>query len=239
MCCLYCSAFIVVLFIFPFNITKGQSPDTANKSSFLSVKNYFKNEIKEDTHLYTGKEYYKYEAGITGFPFFVTNQMRTGDIFYEGTLYKDVPVLYDIVRQVLVINKYLQETRIQLLTEKIKYFIIDGHRFEIISPVEGEVGNKGLYDVAFTGKVSVLVKRVKSIKSGQRAEDPNLFREEDEYYLKKGKSVYNVSNKKDVLQAFDDKKDIVKIFIRKNNLKFKKDIEKDLITTAAYYSTLN
>jgi len=239
--CLSCSTIIVVLFVFPFQIIKGQSSVTAEESSFLSAKTYFKNEVRENTHLYTGKEYYKYESGITGFPFFETNQMQNGDVFYDGNLYKNVPLLYDIVRQAVVINQYHQETRIQLLTEKIDYFILNGHRFETISPAEGEVGNisKGLFDVAFTGKASVLVKRVKSIRKGLRAEDPYSFKEEDEYYLKKGKSVYNASDKKAVLQVFDDKKDLVNTFIRKNNLKFKKDKEKDLIMTAAYYSTLN
>ena len=150
-------------------------------------------------------------------------------------------MLYDIVRQVVVINQYQQDKRIQLLTEKVEYFIFNGHRFEIISQTGEEAvsTSKGLYDIAFTGKASVLVKRIKSIRKGLRAEDPNSFKEEDEYYLKKGKSLYNVSDKKSVLDVFNDKKDLVKTFTRKNNLKFKKDIEKDLITAAAYYSTLN
>ena len=41
------------------------------------------------------------------------------------------------------------------------------------------------------------------------------------------------------LQAFSDKKDFVKAFIRKNKFRFKKNIEKELIMTAEYYSTLN
>ena len=237
--CLCCFS-PVLLFIFPFNILKGQSSITSADSSLLSAKAFFQKEIKEDAHLYTGKEYYKYEPGIKGFPFLETDQMQPGDIFYDGNLYKNVPMLYDIVRQAVVINQYQQDVRIQLLTEKIKYFIFNGHRFEIVSQAE-EAGNisKGLYDIAFAGKASVLVKRVKSIKKGLHAEDPYSFKEEDEYYLKKGKTLYNVSDKKSVLEVFDDKKDLVKTFTRKNNLKFKKDIEKDLITTAAYYSTLN
>lgn len=239
--CLCCSIFTVALFVFPFKITKGQSSITADEPSFLSAKLYFQNEIKENADLFTGKEYYKYESGIKGFPFFMTELMQNADIFYEGTLYKNVPLLYDIVRQVVVIKQYQQETRIQLLGEKIKYFILGGHRFETTPPAEGEGDDisEGLYDAAFTGKASVLIKRVKYVKKGLHAEDPYSFSEEDELYVKKGKSVYNVSNKKAVMQAFDDKKDLVKTFVRKNNLKFKKNIEKDLIMTAAYYSTLN
>lgn len=238
--CLCCFTYVLLL-IFPFKIIKGQPSITSAESSLLNTKNFFQNEIKEYAHLYTGKEYFKYESGIKGFPFFETDQMQTGDIFYDENLYTNVPMLYDIVRQAVVINQYQQEARIQLLTEKIKYFVLNGHRFEVISQAEGEADkiSKGLFDVAFIGKASVLIKRIKSIKKGLRAEDPYSFKQEDEYYLKKGRSLYNISDKKAALEVLSDKKDLVRTFIRKNNLKFKKDIEKDLITTAAYYSTLN
>lgn len=239
--CLFCSTFVVALFIFPFNIITGQSSITAAGSSLLSAKAYFQNEIKDNMHLFTGKKYYKYEPGLQGFPFFETNQMQSADIFYDGNLYKNIPLLFDIVRQLAVINQYQQETRIQLLTEKIEYFTLNGHRFENISFDKGGVNsvNKGLFDIVFTGKASVLVKRIKNIKKGFRAEDPYSFSEEDEYFVKKEKGLFNAGNKKAVMLAFDDKKDFVRIFIKKNNLKFKKSIEKDLIMTAAYYSTLN
>jgi hypothetical protein len=227
---------LAIFFICPFAI-KAQSTSTDTSTAIISIKTYFQNEIREDAHLYSGKEYSKYEPGIKGFPFFKNDEMLNGEILYDGNVYKDVPMLFDIVRQQVVINTYNQETRIQLLTEKIKYFTLNGHRFETVSQAEGKDDNisKGLYDVVYTGKASMLVKRFKKIKKGLRAEDPYTFTEEDEFFIRNGKNLYGISGKNAVMQALDDKKDLVKTCIRKNKLRFKKNIEKDLITVATYY----
>ncbi|HEY5406340.1 MAG TPA: hypothetical protein VIJ92_04595 [Ginsengibacter sp.] len=236
------AALILFFLAFPFKKIVAQTfvvqsmPD-----SFISVKAFFKNEIKENALLYTGKEFIKYSVNIKGHPFFETDQMQTGSVFYDGTLYENVPLLYDIVAQEIIINRYNSDERIKLLNEKIKYFIFDGHRFENIFSVEGrnESISNTFYDIMFTGKASVLVKRIKHIKNGLRAEDPTLFVEEDELYVRNGNNLYAIDGKNSILQAFSDKKDLVKTFIRKNKFRFKKNIEKELILTTEYYSTLN
>src|SRR5665811_375840 len=200
-----------------------------------------RNQIQEDAQLYTGKEFIKYSVNIKGYPFFETDQMQTASIFYDGTLYENVPLLYDVVAQEIVINRYNSDERIRLLNEKIKYFIFDGHRFENIFSVEGRDENVTniFYDIMFTGKASVLVKRIKHIKSAIRAEDPTSFVEEDELYVRNGNNLYAIDGKNSTLQAFGDKKNEVKNFIKKNKFRFKKNMEKELVMTAEYYSTLN
>ena len=78
---------------------------------------------------------------------------------------------------------------IKLLNEKIKYFTFDGHRFENIFSSEGRDGNitNTFYDIMFNGKACVLVKRIKHIKNGIKAEDPTSFVEQDELYVRNGK----------------------------------------------------
>lgn len=236
------AAFIFLVLVFPSNKLVAQnSVDQSVPDSFISAKAFFQNQIKENAQLYTGKEFIKYSLNIKGHPFFETDQMQTGSIFYDGTLYENIPLLYDIVAQELVINRYNSDERIWLLNEKIKYFIFDGHRIENIFSVEGKSENitNTFYDIMSTGKASVLVKRIKHIKSGIRAEDPTSFVEEDELYVRNGNNLYAIDGKSSILQTFSDKKDQVKTFIRKNKFRFKKNMEKELVMTAEYYSTLN
>ena len=66
---------------------------TSAAEQSVSLKNsiaYFQNEIGEDAHLYTGKEYFSYEKGIKGHPFFESPQMQNSDIFYDGILYTNI-----------------------------------------------------------------------------------------------------------------------------------------------------
>ena len=235
-------SFILLTIIFPSNKTVAQtSGNQSQPDSFITAKAYFQNETGEDAHLYTGKEFINYSVNIKGHPFFETDQMQNGDIFYDGTLYENILMLYDIAAQEVIINRYKQDERIRLLNEKIKYFTFDGHRFENIFSVEGKDENitNTFFDIMYNGKAGILVKRIKRIKNGIKAEDPTSFVEEDELYVRNGKNLYAIDGRNSTLQAFSDKKDPIKTFIRKNKLKFKKNIEKDLIMTAEYYSTLN
>jgi hypothetical protein len=240
--CRFVPALILLAIIFPFYKTAAQTSAIQSvPDSFINARAFFQNEIKEDVHLYTGKEFIKYSVNIRGHPFFETDQMQNGTIFYDGTLYENVPLLYDIVSQEIVINRYNSDERMKLLNEKIKYFTFDGYRFENIFSVEGKDENVSstIYEIMSEGRAGVLAKRIKRIKNGLKAEDPTSFVEEDELYIRNGKNLYAIDNKNSILQAFSDKKDFVKIFIRKNKFRFKKNIEKELIMTAEYYSTLN
>jgi hypothetical protein len=238
-----CCSFISVLLLSVFTLAKtsAQTSIPVDQSPEKNVIEYFQKEMGENAHLYTGKEYTGYSNGIKGFAFFLTDQMQSGDIFYDGTLYSNIPLLFDIVRQEVVINRYNQEARIKLLNEKLQYFTFSGHRFENIALSAGKDESLGndIYDVVFNGKASVFVKRIKRIKNPIRAEDPPVFVEEDVYYIRNGSNLYAVDSKNSLTGAMSDKKDLVKNYIRKNKFRFKRNIENDLISVAAYYSTLN
>jgi hypothetical protein len=239
--CIVPAAFIFLVLVFPVNKIAAQTLVFQNvPDSFTNARAFFQNQVKENAHLYTGKEFINYSVNIKGYPFFETDQMQTGSVFYDGTLYENIPLLYDIVAQEVIINRYNSDERIRLLNEKIKYFIFDGHRFENIFSAEGRGENitNTFYDIMSTGKASVLVKRIKHIKNGIRAEDPTSFVEEDELYVRNGNNLYAIDGKSSALQAFGDKRDMIKIFIRKNKFRFKKNMEKELALTAEYYSTL-
>ena len=214
-CCLFNG--IMLISLFAFNNIKGQTSAAEQSVSLKNSIAYFQNEIGEDAHLYTGKEYFAYEKGIKGHPFFESPQMQNSDIFYDGTLYTNIPLLFDIVRQEIVINRYNQNVRIKLLNEKVKYFTLAGHRFENITLAEGKDENisNGIYDIVFDNKTRVLVKRFKRIKNPIKAEDPPVFVEEDAFYLQNGDRFYPVENRSSLLSALSDKREYIKIYIPK------------------------
>ncbi|MEO7393574.1 MAG: hypothetical protein ABIU11_01450 [Chitinophagaceae bacterium] len=236
--CLYFLSFIGLLFTF--NKTAGQTSSLSNSASYNNVRSYYQNEIAENAYLFTGKEYTKYTSGIQGTPFFNSAEMQNCELFYDGTLYQDVPLLFDLVRQEIVINRYDDNTRIKLLNEKIKYFKIAGHRFDniILSEGSNEDVSNGFYDIVFEGKASVLVSRVKKVEMTLNPEDPPKFAERDKIFIRNENQFYLVNNINSILNALKDKKDLIRTFIRKNKFRFKKNIEEELGMTAAYYETL-
>ena len=204
---------------------------------------YFASELKADAHLYTGKEFVPYASNIKGDPFFEPSAMQNQqfEVFYDGTLYKDLPLRYDVVSQGIITQRYGSGEELLLLNEKIKYFILSGHRFENVFSILGKDGavTNTFFEILNEGTATVMAKRIKHIKSGLRTEDPTHFVEEDQFFIREQNNLYPVDGKTSLLLAFADKAPAVKSFIRKNRLRFKKKLEEDLIMTANYYSSLN
>ncbi len=239
--CCYLFISMILAAVLASNRTNGQTSSPDQLVSFKNSIAYFQDEMGADIHLYTGKEYTPYEKVIKGNPFFFSAEMENSDVFYDGTLYTNVPLLFDIVRQEIVVNRYNQNVKMTLLGEKVKYFTIAGHHFENIalSQGKGESAGNMIYDLVFDGRASVYVKRSKRIKYPVRAEEPPEFVEEDQFYLRNGSILYAVDNKSSLLQALKDKNELIKTYLRKNGFRLKRNLEKELIATVAYYSTLN
>ena len=69
--CRFVPALILLAIIFSFNKTTAQTSSLQSiPDSFINVGAFFQNEIKEDVHLYTGKEFIKYSVNIKGTSFF-------------------------------------------------------------------------------------------------------------------------------------------------------------------------
>lgn len=236
-CCLFTFTFFINISIYNSAIAQKESLPESIPANY--IKQYFLNEEGVATHLYTGKEYVGYEKTIKGDPFFATSEMEGNSLFYDGSLYENVPLLFDIVSNQIIINRYHDNLKIKLLSEKIKYFTLAGHRFENVDMAQkdGTIAN-GIYDLVVDGKIMVFVKRSKRIVNSMKAEEPPKFVEDDEFFIQNGNTFYPVEGNSSLLQALSDKKNLIKIFIRKNKFKFKKNIEKEIIMTAAYYNTL-
>src|SRR4249920_157235 len=77
---------------------------------------YYKT-IGENAHLYNGSEYMQYIVynPITDRnPFFLSIFMQNGSVFYDGTLYNDAPLTYDVYKDVLVSLRHNWNYRIRL-----------------------------------------------------------------------------------------------------------------------------
>ncbi len=237
-CC--CNTFLLLLLLLFCKTVSSQESALASSASYDKAIELFKVGVAANSLLYIGKEYPPYRGGIQGTPFFVSSEAQSTDLFYDGNLYLNVPAFYDLVRQQIVINRFDDNSRIRLLNEKIDYFIISGHRVEnlFLTEVEGAVSDRIFYEVLLSGKTSVLVRRIKKIEMTLDPQDPPKFTERDELFVRTSDKLVPISRSASVLTVLGDRKDLVKTFIRKNKLKFKKDVENDLIKTVAYYNSL-
>ena len=238
------SLLLIFLFFLQLN-TIAQNPDPGSDTDSSIIKNvisFYDKAIGEQSHLYNGKEYISYPYQFSeGHPFFLWDSWQNGELIYEGTLYKDVSILYDIVRDEVVILHFNNVTKMSLIKEKIKSFTLPGHTFiQIVADsIHSSVITKGFYELLYAGKDSLLSKRTKNTQILYRQSFPELkVFSKDHYYLKKDNKYYTVNNENSFLHQFDNKKKEIRSYKKQNRLSFKNDPENAMIKIMTYHDQL-
>jgi hypothetical protein len=203
------------------------------------VKLYY-HAVGENAHIYNGYEYMTPDRNIKGSPYF-TDALTPASLFYDGCYYQNVHILYDMVRELVVVNRLDQNYKISLISSKLNSFSIKNHEFIRIDrdSLSGIDLNSGFYDRIYAGKSTILVKREKYIQEVMEyTATSQTYIDQNFYYVKFGGNYVEVSSKSAVLKLLGDKKSTIKSYLRKNKLDFKSDFEKTLIATFAYYDQL-
>ena len=195
-----------------------------------------------NAHLFIGSEYTFPDPIIKGFPFLDTNVLRKGNIYFNGVLYQDVPMLYDIQTDNIITTRYHQYFFIRLPSEKVSYFFLGGYLFIRLVPDSSDkvLPSIGFYKVLYNGKSTVLLKSSKSISNDPPIDDKvNInFVIWRSYFIKKGNEYFRVLNQKSLLKLLGDNDKVIRRFLRKNKLKFKKKPDETIAKAAAYYDQI-
>lgn len=221
--------------------TSGENP------SFQRAVNLYHRFLSPETGLYDGSEY-AYNAYYPfiineGHPFFQSNIFDTGTVFYNNVLYEKVPLLFDIIKEELLIKDPSRIYILRLNAERIGWFTIWGHTFIRLEgdSINSSLLHSGFYDVLYKGKTS-LYKRVSKMFKENSASAQGLNKyvvETDEYFIKKDNQYYKVKNKKSLLLIVNDRKKEIGKFIKKNKLNVRKNKDDALTKITAYYDAIN
>ncbi len=232
------------------NISFGQAPgDSSYLQSALTqtVANYNKS-IGQQSRLYNGPEYELYNRSIKGNALFPPEAQSwiPGVVYYDGIIYKDVPMMYDIYKDVLVAILYNKFSAYTLLSERVHDFTLSDHHFvridaDSLNTTSTASGiTTGFYDQLYGGKTEVLAKRIKTIQNSTNVSAimETYFLEKNEYYLRKGNNYYSVSSQSSFLKVLKDKRSILQQYIRDHKIKFRNDPEGAMASIANYYDHL-
>lgn len=207
-------------------VYKRALDQTISSNTSLGTKN---------SGLYTGSRYVRDYYRVKGHPFFELDSLEKGDIFYNGILFKNVDLLYDLSHD-NVVTKYAEDANLVLVSEKTAYFKLRGHLFVAGSDALG----RGFYDVLYAGKIEVLAQRKKELVPWSKTtEFDAAFSQTNNYFIYKDSSYQKVNSKQELLNALRDKETELKNFISKNKPDFRKDFETALLRIALYYDQIS
>ncbi len=192
--------------------------------------------------LYKGPEYYNYAPTIAnGHPFFLTGDFQTGRVVYENVLYENVPLLYDIVQDELILEHYDGFYKIQLNKADVSAFSMNGHSFiHLKTGNQGSTTPAGFYEVLYQGKTSLYARRTKSIR--ERNVQVQVVRDaksSDQYFIQTASGLLAIKNLKAALKIMDSHADAIRQHLKSRDLNYKRDPQQTLIEAVKYYDQIS
>lgn len=236
-------ALTLLLTIF-FSVTKAQdlaSDSTAFKKAKEYAVSLYHENIQKESGLYNGRQYIVYAQTIEdGIPFFETSELTNGNVTYWGVEYKNVPLMFDILKEQLITLVPSTNYLIKLQPEKVSSFEILNHQFiRIVKDSINKNIKPGFYDVLYNGNIALYKKETKTLNEDlSSGKLRNFILEDSAYYIKKNGVFFEVNNKRSLLDAFQEKKKEVQEFMRKNKLKIRNDKNNALPKIAAFYDSI-
>ena len=191
-----------------------------------------------DSRLYNGIEYIRNGTPAKGFPFWEADSLRSGTLCYNGLLFPGVPMEYDLVEDKLVIPYYTGSSLISLISERLSYFSIGPQRFRYIDADSNTsaLPSRGFYQELYRNGPNVLLaRREKKLVFPSNREDQPVYTQHNAYFLLLDGHYSPIDGEKELLEIGKDRKDAVRQYIRKNKIRFKKNLEDALIRATGYY----
>ena len=210
----------------------GESEEQNNAVSF------YRTSLGENSSLYKGRLYVGLNKLIKGHQFLDTDEWQPGSLYYQGNKYKDVPMLYDIVRDELVILHTNGFLKIQLLKSELDKFHFLNSTFVNIqdSSSLNSLPSPGIYEKVYDGEVSVLVKRRKLVKETiQEMEVRREFEQTNQYFIQKENKYHEVKRKGSVLRVLKEHKKEVRKRMREEGIKFRRNPEAAIVKMVNFY----
>jgi len=215
--------------------------DTALDGNTANIINrYYSKSLAEQSPLYNGKEYIDYTFNLQeGHPFFGGPAFVKGDIYFDGMIFHNTPILYDLIKDQVIVPDFQNVYKVNLPADKIEYFTLNDHIFIRLVNSQANGISTGFYEQLYKGKVGLYAKRKKEIieRSGYQRIDRSVIIGNSYYIMKEG-IYYHFKNKRGLLSILKDKKKEIKQYLNKNRVVYKVSPEQAMLRIVEYYNQL-
>ena len=227
----------------------AQSPASADTAfllkSKLTASAIYNSALYDQVGLYNGSEHVEHfdYKNPKGFPYYKSDDWTDGNIVYDSGVYTNVPMMYDVLNDKVIVEAPYSHFKLELVSEKVNSFRIFDRDFVRIATFAGDsTFRTGFYEVIYHGpKADAFVHRRKD-----RQETPHTsgieveYLNKDAYFVLRNGVYYRIRKKSSVLTAFADKKKALKKSMRAHReLNFWKRKEASLALVTRLYNELD
>jgi hypothetical protein len=196
--------------------------------------------LKDVQMYFNGSAYVEVPRTGEQHAYFVNDDWQVGTLLFEGNLFSNVYMLYDLTADQIVTESPIGNL-LAITPEKVTGFTMGKHTFvRIVKPsVDNGLPRTGNYEVLYNGKSRVLGMYEKELQRKiENTEFRFFFLEHYKYFILKNGIYHQVKTKKSVLKLFPEQKHALKSYARKNRIYFRNNQQVALPRIVGYYDTL-
>lgn len=193
----------------------------------LNPKDFVNDFYGTNDLLVNGRTYVPVNTKASGHPFFAEEAFSKGTIFVRAEAFEDVDIRFDIEKDQLILRQILNNgipVEVVVTPALVDSFSINNHHFVNNKHVSHLNEGKGFMKVLFAGETGFYQKTIKLYYPTYSKIHPDgrYGEEEISYYLVRAGQMYGVRNKKDFLNYFSEHKKEIKLFMKKQSIRFRK-----------------
>lgn len=196
---------------------------------------------KTDGPLYNGEMHYphaKFKNG--GHASFINNNYTKGTIVYDGLTYKSMRVMYDLVRDQLLLLNADSSGGIVVQSEHVDFFSLHNHNFlNVKSRTAPENITPGYYDLLYDGGIKLLVRRLKKITESVTQYVEKEVEQTARYYLLKDSVYTQIKGRQDLMTLLKATQKENESYIKANKLDFNRNREESFLKLVSFHDSLN
>ena len=205
----------------------------------------YMNAASTNAALFSGNEQKTLALRLTNHQYFKTQDYVKGRLSYNGIVYPDVWLRWDLYRDELITMSPVYYN-IALKSEYIDFVEIHGYRIFNLQP-DGLPGcpPAGNYILLYSGEHLLLEKQTNQLYGKEGSDLSDRFRVDHyftlttTFYLLKDGAYYRIKNRSTLLKALDTHRKELKHFIRANDFKYKHNAEKMVLEVVKEHEKLN
>ncbi|GAB2777048.1 hypothetical protein GCM10027275_20020 [Rhabdobacter roseus] len=216
-----------------------RSSQDSTAPGYQEALSLYRKATAESQHLYNGSRYFFYDKRAKTHPFFETENWEEGTVHYDGLLHESIPMVYDILKDQVVIKHIRGYGNVQLNRDRVKYFRMLDHTFVWLQAEQNVGIRTGFHDLLYDGETKVWARRIKDRQ--ERIDNMVVvveFNAKNTYYLQQGGTFRVIHSKKAFLNLLADQKKPLKRYLRQQKINYRQDRENALVKMTAYYDQL-
>ncbi len=195
---------------------------------FMIIVNSIHAQSTNSNELLNGRIYQNQIENAEGHPFFKTNLFSSGWLNYKSQVFLNQQVLYDLLNQNVVVNQQVNHSLPKFIVMNDKYIkefeiTINGNKYFFTKKYATTAGlNKNIefFQIIYENSLVYLIGYEKKIDEMYGIDNIEKFVEKQYHYIIYNNNAYQINRKKDLMEIFYDNKKDIKVFIKKNKLKF-------------------